>query len=54
MARSIYVMRSVNINATENFLRSDTCTLDTIHTGRAMRVKLIKMFMTSTESDHMV
>ena len=47
-------MRSVNINATENFLRSDTCTLDTIHTGRAMRAKLIEMFMTSTVFDHTV
>lgn len=53
MSRSIYVIRSANINPTEHFLRREICTFDTIHTGRAIRVTLIKMFITSTQFHHM-
>ena len=50
--RSIYNTRSANMNPTENLLRRETCTFDTIHTGRAIRAKLIKMFMTSMQLPH--
>ena len=50
--RVTYVIRSANIDPTENFLRRETCTFNTIHTGRAISAKLIKMFMTSTAFHH--
>ena len=53
MSRSIYVMRSANGNLTELFLRREICTFDTIHAGRAIRVTLIKLFITSTQFHHM-
>ena len=51
--RGIHVIRSAKANPTEDFLRRETCTLDRIHTGRAIRATLIKMFITSTQFHHM-